>query len=450
MTWVVRVATLVLAVLLGMWLQHRYRLAEPLTGPARGGIADRGPATQDMAGHDMQGHDPASHDITSHETAGQDLTTRDTATHDTASHDMSNHDMAGHDMAGDRPPDRDVTSHDAPAASAGTPAGERTILYWWDPMMPDYRSDRPGKSPMGMDMVPVYAEETPAAEAGAVRIAPEIVDSLGVRTARAETGTLQHRVVSGGFVAYDESRMTRVHATASGRVGRLLVTSPGERVQGGDPVLEIEGDDGRSVSVIAPVGGLVAELAEVYRGMEIGAGTEIMTLVDAGTVWVKGEVFESDGGWLYVGQPVEARFPERPGEVWKGAVEVILPKVEYANRTIRYRARFDNPDGFLLPNMFAELTLYGKTGKEVVHIPRQALIREGEAERVIIALGNGRFAPRTVTAGAEFGERLEIRSGLEAGEEIVTSAQFLIDSEASLQASLSRLDGGAPSAHHHH
>ncbi|MCG3146044.1 MAG: Cation efflux system protein CusB [Gammaproteobacteria bacterium] len=299
-------------------------------------------------------------------------------------------------------------------------------------------------------MVPVYAEETPAAEAGAVRIAPEIVDSLGVRTARAETGTLQHRVVSGGFVAYDESRMTRVHATASGRVGRLLVTSPGERVQGGDPVLEIEGDDGRSVSVIAPVGGLVAELAEVYRGMEIGAGTEIMTLVDAGTVWVKGEVFESDGGWLYVGQPVEARFPERPGEVWKGAVEVILPKVEYANRTIRYRARFDNPDGFLLPNMFAELTLYGKTGKEVVHIPRQALIREGEAERVIIALGNGRFAPRTVTAGAEFGERLEIRSGLEAGEEIVTSAQFLIDSEASLQASLSRLDGGAPSAHHHH
>lgn len=448
MTWVVRVAALVLAVLLGMWLQHRYRLADPLTGPAREQTMDREPAPQDTARTDMQGHDPATHDMSTHEMAGHDMTT-----HDTASHDMSSHDMAG-----DRPPGRDVSSHDAAAAgaghtvagSAGTSAGERTILYWWDPMMPDYKSDRPGKSPMGMDMVPVYAEETPAAEAGAVRIAPEIVDSLGVRTARAETGTLQHRVVSGGFVAYDESRMTRVHATASGRVGRLLVTSPGERVQGGDPVLEIEGDDGRSVSVIAPVGGLVAELAEVYRGMEIGAGTEIMTLVDAGTVWVKGEVFESDGGWLYVGQPVEARFPERPGEVWKGAVEVILPKVEYANRTIRYRARFDNPDGFLLPNMFAELTLYGKTGKEVVHIPRQALIREGEAERVIIALGNGRFAPRTVTAGAEFGERLEIRSGLEAGEEIVTSAQFLIDSEASLQASLSRLDGGAPSAHHHH
>jgi Cu(I)/Ag(I) efflux system membrane fusion protein len=233
-------------------------------------------------------------------------------------------------------------------------------------------------------------------------------------------------------------------------VGRLLVTSPGRRVQAGEPVLEIESHDGQTVSVTAPADGLVAEVGEVYRGMEIAAGAEIMTLVDASTVWVKGEVFESDGGRLYIGQPVEARFPERPGEVWKGTVEVILPKVEYANRTIRYRVRFDNPDGFLLPNMFAELTFYGQSGEEVVHIPRQALIREGEAERVIVSLGDGRFAPRVVTAGAEFGERLEIRSGLQAGEEVVTSAQFLIDSEASLQASMGRLDGGAPSTHHHH
>jgi Cu(I)/Ag(I) efflux system membrane fusion protein len=136
--------------------------------------------------------------------------------------------------------------------------------------------------------------------------------------------------------------------------------------------------------------------------------------------------------------------------VWRGAVEVILPKVEYANRTVRYRMRFDNPDSFLVPNMFAEVTFYGKTGKNVVHVPRQAVIREGDAERVIVALGNGRFSPRTVTAGAEFGERIEIRSGLKAGEEIVTSAQFLIDSEASLQGSMDRLDGAAPSTHHHH
>lgn len=368
--------------------------------------------------------------------------------------------MARREEAAGHPPDHEMATHaaagpgaggaDTDAGGAGTAGGEREILYWWDPMMPDYRSDKPGRSPMGMDMVPVYAGETPAMDRGVVRIAPEIVDSLGVRTARAEKGMLEHRVDSGGFVAYDESRMTRLHATASGRVARLRVTSAGQRVQRGEPVLEIESDDGQTVSVAAPVDGLVAELGEVYRGMTIGAGTEIMTLVDPSTVWVKGEVFESDGGWLYIGQPVEARFPERPGEVWQGAVEIILPKVEYANRTIRYRVRFDNPDGFLLPNMYAELTFYGRSGKEVVHIPRQALIREGEIERVIVALGNGRYTPRTVTAGAEFGERLAIRSGLEAGEEVVASAQFLIDSEASLQASMSRLDAGAPSAHHHH
>jgi Cu(I)/Ag(I) efflux system membrane fusion protein len=442
-------------VLLGIWLQHQYRLADPLIEQAREETADRDPTAQDVAGHGMQGHDPANHDTKSHEMAGHDMTT-----HDAASHDMAGHDMAQHEMAGEHPPGHDMAKHDAAGPGAGgtdtdagrasTAAGEREILYWWDPMMPDYKSDKPGKSPMGMDMVPVYADQAPAADGGVVRIAPEVVNSLGVRTARAETGALQHRVDSGGFVAYDESRITRLHASASGRVGRLLVTSPGGRVQAGEPVLEIEADDGQTVSVTAPADGLVAEVGEVYRGMEIAAGAEIMKLVDASTVWVKGEVFESDGGWLYIGQPVEARFPERPGEVWKGTVEIILPKVEYANRTIRYRVRFDNPDGFLLPNMFAELTFYGKSGEEIVHIPRQALIREGEAERVIVALGNGRFAPRVVTVGAEFGERLEIRSGLQAGEEVVTSAQFLIDSEASLQASMSRLDGGAPSTHHHH
>lgn len=402
MTWVARVAALLLAVVAGTWLQHRFHLADLPINPARAETADRETATQEAAGHDMTIHDAAGHDPASHEMTSQEAAGHDAAGHQAAGHDPGSHDMATHAAAG--------PGSGADAGSAGTAAAEAIV----------------------------------------VRIAPEVVSSLGVRTARAEKGALQHRVDSGGFVAYDESRITRLHATAPGRVGRLLVTGPGRRVQAGEPVLEIESHDGQTVSVTAPVDGLVAEVGEVYRGMEIGAGAEIMKLVDASTVWVKGEVFESDGGWLYIGQPVEARFPERPGEVWKGAVEVILPKVEYANRTIRYRVRFDNPDGFLLPNMFAELTFYGQSGEEVVHIPRQALIREGEAERVIVSLGDGRFAPRVVTAGAEFGERLEIRSGLQAGEEVVTSAQFLIDSEASLQASMSRLDGGAPSTHHHH
>lgn len=423
----VRVAALLLAVVAGMWLQHRFRLADLPINPARAETAERETATPDMAGHDTRihdaashpaaGHDPASHEMTSPEGGGHDATTHGAASHPAAGHDPASHGMTSQEAAG-----HDPGSHDMATRSAAVPG----------------------------DSADAGSAGTAAAEAVVVRIAPEVVNSLGVRTARAELGALQRRVDSGGFVAYDESRITRLHATAPGRVGRLLVTTPGRRVKAGEPVIEIESHDGQTVSVTAPVEGLVAEVGEVYRGMEIGAGTEIMKLVDASTVWVKGEIFESDGGWLYIGQPVEARFPERPGEVWKGAVEIILPKVEYANRTIRYRVRFDNPDGFLLPNTFAELTFYGRSGKEVVHIPRQALIREGEAERVIVSLGNGRFAPRVVTAGAEFGERLEIRSGLQAGEEVVTSAQFLIDSEASLQASMGRLDGGAPSTHHHH
>jgi Cu(I)/Ag(I) efflux system membrane fusion protein len=381
-------------------------------------------------------HDAASHEAMSHDAASHEAMSHDAASHEAMSHDAASHEAMGHNA-----------EHAAPA---GTAVSERKILYWWDPMMPEYKSDKPGKSPMGMDMVPVYADESTAGEPGVVNIAPEVVNKLGVRTARAEEGPLEHRIDSGGFVGYDESRMTRVAAPAAGRVGRFVVTSAGQRVKSGDLLLEIESADGQLVPVTAPVDGIVAEIGDVYRGMAIGPGTEIMTLVDASTVWIKGEVFESDSGWLYVGQPVEARFPERPGEAWKGVVEVILPKVEYANRTVRYRMRFDNPDGFLVPNMFAEVTFYGKTGKNVVHIPRQALIREGDAERVIVALGNGRFSPRTVTAGAEFGERIAIESGLQAGEEIVTSAQFLIDSEASLQASMSRLDGAAPSTHHHH
>jgi Cu(I)/Ag(I) efflux system membrane fusion protein len=413
-----RALLVAVAVLLGMWLQRQYQLADRLLESA----------PQEAVSDEAMDHGTASHEAMGHVAAS----------HEAMGHDTASHEAMGHDAG-----------HAAPTG-AGTAVTERKILYWWDPMMPEYKSDKPGKSPMGMDMVPVYDDEAPAGEPGVVSIAPEVVNKLGVRTARAEEGPLEHRIDSGGFVGYDESRMTRVAAPAAGRVGRFVVTSAGQRVKSGDLLLEIESADGQLVPVTAPVDGIVAEIGDVYRGMAIGPGTEIMTLVDASTVWIKGEVFESDSGWLYVGQPVEARFPERPGEAWKGVVEVILPKVEYANRTVRYRMRFDNPDGFLVPNMFAEVTFYGKTGKNVVHIPRQALIREGDAERVIVALGNGRFSPRTVTAGAEFGERIAIESGLQAGEEIVTSAQFLIDSEASLQASMSRLDGAAPSTHHHH
>ena len=341
------------------------------------------------------------------------------------------------------------TGEPMPASSTG-----REILYWWDPMMPEYKSDKPGKSPMGMDMVPVYADEAPARDGDVVQIAPQVVNNLGVRTDRVEEGLLEQRITSGGFVTYDESLMTRVMAPVSGRVARMEVTSVGQQIREGDVLFEIEStsDTGESSNtpVRSPVSGTVMELDRIYRGMDVATGADLITIVDPGTVWIKGEVFESDSAFLHVGQKVEARFPERPGEVWTGSVELILPKVEYANRTVRYRVRLDNPDHFLIPNMFAELTLFWQSGQPMVHIPREALIRDGDNARVVLALGDGRFAARAVKAGAEIGDRVEIRDGLEPGEEVVTSAQFLIDSEASLQAGMNRMEPGDDMQHHHH
>jgi membrane fusion protein, copper/silver efflux system len=339
----------------------------------------------------------------------------------------------------------------AAAVDPVPPSGQssREILYWWDPMMPEYKSDRPGKSPMGMDMVPVYADEGGPDAGATVRIAPEIINNLGVRIEVVQQGQLENRIETGGFVDYDEARTTHVMAPVSGRVTRLAVTSTGQDVNAGDELFAIEDAAGATTSVKAPVAGVVASLERIYNGMSAAEGADLLTIVDPRVVWIKGEVFESDSAWLKVGQIAEARFHDRPGRVWKGSVEVISPKVEYSSRTVRYRMRFDNPEGFLVPNMFAEILLHADTDANVVHIPRQSLIRDGATTRVIVALGNGRFAPREVTVGNEIGERIEVRDGLEAGEKVVSAAQFLIDSEASLQQSLQRLQPAVTEPHQH-
>ena len=145
---------------------------------------------------------------------------------------------------------------------------------------------------------------------------------------------------------------------------------------------------------------------------------------------------------MEVGQPAEVRLPYRPGEVWEGEVEYIYPNLDPKTRTLKVRLAFDNPGEALKPNMFADVTLYAGPKDDVLHIPREALIRSGDEERVILALGDGRFRAREVRAGLETGDRVEVLSGLEAGERVVTSGQFLIDSESSLKASLARMGGG--------
>ncbi|MCB1778315.1 MAG: efflux RND transporter periplasmic adaptor subunit, partial [Candidatus Competibacteraceae bacterium] len=184
--------------------------------------------------------------------------------------------------------------------------------------------------------------------------------------------------------------------------------------------------------------GIVSAL-NIREGMYVMPQTELMTLADPSTVWIQVEVFEQQAGWLAVGQKAEVRAPHTPGAVWAGAVEYIYPDVDPKTRTVRARLRFPNPGERLKFNMFADVTIHAEPRADVLHIPREALIPTGTEQRVMIALGEGRFDARSVETGIESGDRVEIRSGLKEGEQVVTSAQFLLDSESSVRASLKRL-----------
>ena len=347
------------------------------------------------------------------------------------------------------------------------------------PMDPNYRRDEPGKSPMGMELVPVFEE------AGTdVTISPAVINNMGVRTAKAKKGQLWRRINTVGYVDYNETGLSHVHLRTEGWIERLYVKSVGERVKRGNRLLDLysptlvnaqeeylqaqsagqpalirasrnrlralgispgqierlhqSGKVPQTITVYARQDGIVASL-KTPEGMYVKPATEVMSLADLSTVWLLAEVFEQQADWIKAGQPAEVRLSYLPGRQWRGKVEYIYPDLDPKTRTLKVRLRFDNPDEVLKPNMYANVTLYAGEKQEVIFIPREALINTGEQQRVILALGAGRFAPRVVIAGMESGDSVEILEGMAEGETVVTSGQFLIDSEASLKASLARM-----------
>ena len=365
-----------------------------------------------------------------------------------------------------------------PAALA---SDEREILYWVAPMDPGYRRDGPGKSPMGMDLVPVYADD---GDGRTVTIAPEIVQNLGVRTTSSERSRLWRGIDTVGYVDYDESKVSHIHLRTEGWLERLYVESEGERVSRGQRLFDLYApelvnaqeeyvqalklgnrdlaqasrerlkalgipDDQiaqlkktrrvqQTITLYAPQDGVVSTLP-VREGMFVRPAMRVMSLADLSSVWLLAEVYERQADWVKVDQPAEVRLTYRPGEVWQGEVEYIYPSLDPKTRTLRVRLQFDNPQEVLKPNMYASVRIFGGPREDIIVVPLQALIRTGRAERVIIALGDGRFEAREVQAGIESGDWIEIIEGLDAGEEVVISGQFLIDSEASLKASLMRM-----------
>jgi len=369
-----------------------------------------------------------------------------------------------------------------PAGSAEN--GEAGVLYWVAPMDPNYRRDKPGKSPMGMDLVPVYADA--AGDVGTVRIDPAMLQNLGVRTARVERGKLWRQINTVGYVAFDERKLSHVHLRTDGWIEKLNVKSDGERVRKGDVLFElysrelvsaqeeyiqalrgsndylkrasrerlealgISGAQVRQIArdrrasqrvrILASQDGVVDGL-NVREGMYVKPATEVLTLADLSSVWLLVDVFERQSDWVAVGLPAEVRLGYLPGRVWAGEVEFVYPTIDPKTRTLQARLRFDNPDEALKPDMYANVRIYAGPKEDVLSIPREALIKTGKAQRVIVALPEGRFRAQEVIAGLESGDFVEIISGLNVGDKVVTSGQFLIDSEASLRASFSRMKG---------
>ena len=265
------------------------------------------------------------------------------------------------------------------ASVADSAKKERKVLYWTDPMTPGFKSDKPGKSPlMDMELVPVYEDEAGAA---VVSVRPEIVQNLGVRTYTVTRGSQPRRVAVTGFLFRDVQGSTSV---AGGRTP--------------------EATDARGLAVLV-------------------------------------DLIDRDASFVRVGQRAEVRVADVPDRTWSGTVEEVEADVDIGARTVKARIRLSQTSAVLKPNMFAEAAILGTAaGKSALFIPREALIRTGSRNAVVLALGEGRFQPVEVTPGIESDDWIEIRHGIKADDVVVTSGQFLIDSEASVRASFSRME----------
>jgi Cu(I)/Ag(I) efflux system membrane fusion protein len=388
-----------------------------------------------------------------------------------------------------------VTPQAASAAQgkSANQANGRKVLYWHDPMVPGQKFDKPGKSPfMDMPLVPVYADE--AGDEGNISISPRVEQNLGVRIAEVTKATLTSSVEAVGNVAYNERDVAVVQARSNGFVERLFVRAPLDPVKKGQPLAALYvpdwvaaqeeyltarqmkglGTDGvvdgarqrmrlagmtdaqiRSVessgkvqarvTITSPISGVVGELA-VREGMTIASGAPMFRINGLSTVWVNAEVPEAAVAEVRPGTRVEARTPALPGTVLQGKVSAILPEVEAATRTLKARIELANPGQRLVPGMFATVNFTPAASAETLVVPTEAVIQTGTRSVVMVAQGQGKFSPVDVQIGRESNGQTEILSGLDVGQKVVVSGQFLIDSEASLRGTTNRLSGPAPTA----
>lgn len=377
------------------------------------------------------------------------------------------------------------------------PSGERKIKYWQAPMDPTYVRDEPGKSPMGMDLIPVYEDQ--ATGATMITIDPSTIQNMGVRTARVLHGSLSRSIRTVGLVSYEEPKQYVINAKIAGWVEKLYIAETGQQVKKGQKLLEIYSPElvtaqqelllardnyhslkdssfseiaesakrllnssrkrlqlwdvskqqinelektsqvRKSVTLYAQHDGIVT-LKMVNEGMYVKPGMPLLNLADLSNVWVLADIYEYQLPWIKVGQEAQVELPYVKDRRLTAQVSYLYPFVDPKTRTVKARIELKNSDFELKPDMYVNVYLTGDQMDNVLTIPQEAVLYSGEKQTVFIAQAGGRFEPRLVKTGLQ-GEngQVEVIQGLFEGELVVTSAQFMLDSESKLREAIQKM-----------
>jgi membrane fusion protein, copper/silver efflux system len=396
-------------------------------------------------------------------------------------------------------PAKDEMGMDYVPVYADEAPGERKVLFYRNPMNPSITSPVPAKDEMGMDYVPVYAEDGAMATVpGTVSIDPTVVQNIGVRTAIAERRRLARQIRTVGRVEYDEQGLARVHLRTEGWIESLAVTETGQPVRRGDKLLTLYspqivsteqeyvlaqrgvaslpadapseyveqsqalmrssaerlrllnvpeselrrlkngGEVRRETTLTAPVSGIV-QFIGVREGQFVSAQTEAYRIADLSSVWLIADLYEDEVPWVQPGDRAEIALNGQPGHTISARVDYIYPYLEDKTRTQKVRLRLLNPGLLLKPDMYADVTIFADREVNAVTVPESAIVRSGTRNQVFLVRGPGQFEPRVVKLGVAADGYVQILDGLEAGDPIVVSSNFLIDSESKLREAVAKM-----------
>lgn len=366
----------------------------------------------------------------------------------------------------------------------------RKVLYYYDPMFPLQKFDKPGKSPfMDMELEPKYADEGAEATADTapgVSIDPSAMQNLGIRIVEAQMGSLAATLNVNGSVDFNQRDVAIIQSRSGGFVSRVYARAPGDVIRAGAPIADVQlpewggaqteflsvkrlgrpdltaaarqrlrlmgmsdglissvernGRTNGTITITSPISGVIQTL-DARAGVTLAMGQTLAQVTGLGTVWLNAAVPEAQAGTVRIGQSATATLPAFPGETFGGRIIAILPTAQSDSRTVTVRIELTNRGGRLRSGMFAQVAL-GGDARLALLVPSEAVIRTGTRTIVMLAKGDGRYRPAEVRAGREGGGQTEILEGLAVGEKVVASGQFLLDSEASLTGIAVRPLGG--------